>query len=111
MKTFIVERMKRWKSISFGFLYKGMRFCQMLLLLLLIPAVLMALTPQDGGSGRRKAERQRVKKEREAQKQYRKDVKQHLDNQSKETKTMMKKSKRNSKKNTPVKPKSGKKCS
>jgi hypothetical protein len=111
MKTFFAERMKRWNSISFDFLYKGTRSCQMLLLLLFFPALLMAFTPQEGGSGRRKAERERVKKERQADRKYQKDVKQHLNNQSKETKAMMKKSKRNSKKNTPVKPKSGKKCS
>lgn len=105
-----MKRMKHMNSISGCFSCKVIRFSKILLLLLLIPFFSFTVTPQDKGTGKRKAERQQAKRLKEAERQHKKDLQQHVKNQSKETKKMMKKSKRSSKKKTPVKPKSGKKC-
>lgn len=105
-----MKRIKQGNIISRSFSCKGIRFYQTLLLLLMIPLFSFVASPQDGGTGKWKAEKQQARRLKEAERQHKKDLQQHINNQSKETKKMMKKSKRSSKKKTPVKPKTGKKC-
>jgi hypothetical protein len=58
----------------------------------------------------RKAEKEKARKDKQAHKQYEKAVKEHMKRQSDATKAMMKQTKKESPKNTPLKPASGKKC-
>jgi hypothetical protein len=60
--------------------------------------------------GQRKMEKEKEKKDKEARKKYEQAIKQHEKNQSATTRSMMKESKKESPKNTPLKPSSGKKC-
>lgn len=77
---------------------------------ILILIVLFAFAPQKGPSSPKQVERMRARQEKAARAKYEKDLKQHQKNQSKNTRSMMKKSKKESRKNTPLKPASGKKC-
>jgi len=80
-----------------------------LLLVMVLPS-LFAFSPQEAKVNKRKIEREHKRKEKEAEKKYTQAKKDHQKRQSKETQSMMKKSQKESKKNTPVKPHSGKKC-
>jgi hypothetical protein len=58
----------------------------------------------------RKIEKEKERKDKEAQKKYEQAIKQHEKNQSAATRSMMKETRKESPKNTPIKPSSGKKC-
>lgn len=110
MNAFFSERKIRKNIIPAGIFGTAFRRVKIIIPLLLLVPFLFALEPQRGKSNPRKVERMREKKEKEARRKYEKDVNQHMNNQSKETKAMMKKARKNAKKNSPVKPASGKKC-
>ncbi len=65
---------------------------------------------QGKDNSQRKIEREKERKEKEKRKKYEMAVKQHEKNQSATTRSMMKETKKESPKNTPLKPASGKKC-
>lgn len=73
------------------------------------PLVYTSCSPGKNSS-QHKMEKQRAKKDKEAKKKYDQAIKQHQKNQSAATKAMMKEAKKESPKNTPLKPSSGKKC-
>jgi hypothetical protein len=60
--------------------------------------------------GKRRMEKEKERKDKEARKKYDQAIKQHEKNQSANTRSMMKKTRKESPKNTPIKPSSGKKC-
>jgi len=60
--------------------------------------------------GQRKMEKEKEKKDKETKKKYDQAIKQHEKNQSAATRSMMKQTRKESPKNTPIKPSSGKKC-
>lgn len=78
-------------------------------LLLTAPCGLTSCTPGKDAS-QRKIDKESARKAKESKKNYDKLVKQHAKNQSAATRAMMKKAKKESPKNTPLKPASGKKC-
>jgi hypothetical protein len=110
MCAFFSERKIRRNILPVRLFGKIIRFARIPFIFLLFLPGLMAFTPQERSTNPRKAERIRAKKEKEARRKYEKDVRMHMNNQSKETKSMMKKAKKDSRKNSPVKPSSGKKC-
>jgi hypothetical protein len=110
MNAFFAERKIRRNIVRCGVSCKVIHFFKTLVPVLLLVPFLVAFEPQEGKSNPRKVEKMREKKEKEAKRKYEKDLKQHMNNQSKQTKAMMKRARKNSQKNSPVKPASGKKC-
>jgi len=89
-----------------------LKTCSILLVgmfVLILPAGLTSCSPERSASVR-KTEKEKARKDKEARKEYDKAVRQHMKRQSDETRSMMKKTKKETTKNTPLKPTSGKKC-